>query len=159
MSEQLGVEFKNDDVRVMDYSKLKKVYSIWICNNPVVKDRGSIIRYKLNQNVEFGYPRLKQYYDLIEVIVVNLDTPDKRHNLLIDFLSIIFLSIEPASVKIERLKKIGFEMSEEVIVMSKMYEETDEEFYERRIRMAYGTPEEITKRAQLKDLVGYISDF
>jgi hypothetical protein len=55
------------------YEDLKKVYSIWLCLEPDQSEENSIIRYRLQEEVLYGYSSGKHHYDLLELIMVTLN--------------------------------------------------------------------------------------
>ena len=68
ISAQYGTEFDK-----MDYGKIKKVYSIWICIDPPKKRRGTITAYKVREHDlvgKAGEPTAN--YDLLTVVMVCL---------------------------------------------------------------------------------------
>ena len=63
-----GTEFDK-----MDYGKIKKVYSIWICTEPPKKRRGTITAYKVREHDLVGKAgELPANYDLLTVVMVCL---------------------------------------------------------------------------------------
>ena len=75
LSAQKDVEFSG-----MHYENIKKVYSIWICQN-VPKDREhSILAYDITERVveEYRklYPEPVAHYDLMSVVIIGLGDPD-----------------------------------------------------------------------------------
>ena len=74
-----------------DYSKLEKVYSIWICNEDVpVSLRNSITRYYLErQDVKGICDELTEFHDLMEVIMVRRGM-DSEKNTLFEYLQAVF---------------------------------------------------------------------
>ena len=53
------------------YENIKKVYSIWICLNPKVTDRDSIVEYSIKRKVVRGKPSsvAKEDYDKLKIAV------------------------------------------------------------------------------------------
>lgn len=73
ISSQYGTEFKRSE-----YGKLKKVYSIWICNNSPKYKRNTITSYHMTKDMLVGYIRKeKESYDLMHVIRICLGEPEK----------------------------------------------------------------------------------
>ena len=72
-SSQYGTEFSRGQ-----YGKLKKVYSIWICMNPPKKRRGTITRYRIQEEDVVGKVRENEKnYDLLTAVMVCLGTKRK----------------------------------------------------------------------------------
>ena len=76
ISAQKNVEFKN-----MEYQNIKKVYSIWICQNVAKAREHSILTYDLREQVLFGSadtPReAESHYDLMSVVLLGLGSPER----------------------------------------------------------------------------------
>lgn len=73
ISSQYGTEFSRGQ-----YGKLKKVYSIWICMNPPKKRRGTITRYRIQEEDVVGKVRENEKnYDLLTAVMVCLGTKRK----------------------------------------------------------------------------------
>ena len=76
ISAQKNVEFKNTE-----YQNIKKVYSIWICQNVAKAREHSILTYDLRENILFGNagtPREAEgNYDLMSVVLLGLGSPDR----------------------------------------------------------------------------------
>ena len=59
---------------------MKKVYSIWICMNPPKKRRGTITRYRIQEEDVVGKVRENEKnYDLLTAIMVCLGTKEERY--------------------------------------------------------------------------------
>ena len=119
LSEQYGTVFKN-----MDYQKMQKVYSIWICPNPEGKREDTIIRYSLREDEVRGNSFIHvSDYDKMEVVVISLvEDYDSSEDPLVGLLSVLLSS----SMALERRKEIlgsrygiamDKELEEEVIEM------------------------------------------
>jgi len=68
ISSQYGVEFDK-----MDYNKVKKVYSIWICRNVPARLANSITCYEISErNIVGNITEKKENYDLLSVVMVYL---------------------------------------------------------------------------------------
>ena len=118
ISAQHGVEFTDSD-----YSKIKKVYSIWICINPNQNYQNSINRYSITESQIFGHLKFpKKDYDIMETIMVCLHTngdKGKCGHELIDMLSLLFDKTKTSKDKQEELEKdyhikMTIEFNEEV---------------------------------------------
>ena len=119
LSEQYGTVFKN-----MDYHKMQKVYSIWICPKPEGKREDTIIRYSLREDEVRGNSFIHvSDYDKMEVVVISLvEDYDSSEDPLVGLLSVLLSS----SMALERRKEIlgsrygiamDKELEEEVIEM------------------------------------------
>ena len=119
LSEQYGTVFKN-----MDYQKMQKVYSIWICPKPEGKREDTIIRYSLREDEVRGNSFIHvSDYDKMEVVVISLvEDYDSSEDPLVGLLSVLLSS----SMALERRKEIlgsrygiamDKELEEEVIEM------------------------------------------
>ena len=73
ISEQYGTVFTD-----MDYHKIQKVYSIWICPMPKdTKRKSSITRYNVTKNDIQGKSFIEErYYDKMETVVIKLGRED-----------------------------------------------------------------------------------
>ena len=87
ISAQNGMVFTKSD-----YQKLRKVYSIWICVNPVKKFRNTITRYSLKPETIIGNAvEAPENYDLINIVMVCLGKMEEwNDNNLIKFLGVLF---------------------------------------------------------------------
>ena len=99
LSEQYGTVFKN-----MDYHKMQKVYSIWICPKPEGKREDTIIRYSLREDEVRGNSFIHvSDYDKMEVVVISLvEDYDSSEDPLVGLLSVLLSS----SMALERRKEI-----------------------------------------------------
>ena len=99
LSEQYGTVFKN-----MDYHKMQKVYSIWICPKPEGKREDTIIRYSLKEDEVRGNSFIHvSDYDKMEVVVISLvEDYDSSDDPLVGLLSVLLSS----SMALERRKEI-----------------------------------------------------
>ncbi|OUQ53360.1 hypothetical protein B5E58_13265, partial [Tyzzerella sp. An114] len=78
MSAQHGTEFVDSH-----YEKIKKVYSIWICPNPPIKDSNTITSYSIQENNIVGnFKEEVKNYDLMKVVMVLLGKSQSDNNLL-----------------------------------------------------------------------------
>lgn len=103
ISSQYGKEFTGSD-----YSKIKKVYSIWIGMNPSKKDVYTIRTISLCSKNKIGNPLdIKQAYDLINITKICLggEVSEKYENYsgIIKMLDIIFSNRLSAQVKMKVL--------------------------------------------------------
>ncbi len=74
ISAQYGTEFGK-----MDYAKIKKVYSIWICIDPPKKRRGTVTAYKMRECDLVGKAEEPlANYDLLTVVMVCLGGKRRR---------------------------------------------------------------------------------
>ena len=77
ISAQKNVEFKHSD-----YQNIRKVYSIWICQNVAKAREHSILTYDMRENLLFGSAdtqrEKKENYDLLSVVLLGLGSPDRR---------------------------------------------------------------------------------
>jgi len=101
ISAQHGTEFTGKD-----YSKIKKVYSIWICINPEKKKyRNTINRYRITEECIIGNIRKNPVdYDKMEVLVVCLQcSPEENEpasdSSMIRMLSVLFDRKKNAAAK------------------------------------------------------------
>lgn len=95
VSAQLDTEFKADD-----YSKLKKVYSIWVCLNVPNYIGNTISEYSMKKNDILGYmPDIRRDYDKMSVVMICLnerlqDVSDKNLTRLLNAVFSETLSVE-----------------------------------------------------------------
>lgn len=77
-----------------DYSKLQKVYSIWICNQNIPKKlRNTITEYSITKRDILGQTNEPEKdYDLMTVIIIrrNDNEKDNADNALLDYLDAVF---------------------------------------------------------------------
>lgn len=97
ISEQYGTVFKD-----MDYHKIQKVYSIWICPMPKdTKRKSSITRYMMTKRDEVGKSFIdKRYYDKMETVIIKLGREDDYSSKPItELLSVLFSPTMPIAMK------------------------------------------------------------
>jgi hypothetical protein len=74
ISSQYNVDFVNSD-----FDKLKKCYSIWICNKSSKEYQNTIAEYSFKQTKIVGNPPdKKSRYDLVSLIMINLGSTDNN---------------------------------------------------------------------------------
>jgi hypothetical protein len=74
ISSQYNVDFVNSD-----FDKLKKCYSIWICNKSSKEYQNTIAEYSFKQTKIVGNPPdKKSRYDLVSLIMINLGATDNN---------------------------------------------------------------------------------
>ena len=77
ISAQKNVEFKHTE-----YQNIKKVYSIWICQNVAKAREHSILTYDIREDMLFGSAQTprerKENYDLLSVVLLGLGSPDRQ---------------------------------------------------------------------------------
>jgi hypothetical protein len=74
ISSQYNVDFANSD-----FDKLKKCYSIWICNKSSKEYQNTIAEYSFKQTKIVGNPPdKKSRYDLVSLIMINLGSTDNN---------------------------------------------------------------------------------
>ena len=97
ISEQYGTVFTD-----MDYHKIQKVYSIWICPMPKdTKRKSSITQYSVTKNDILGKSFIdKRYYDKMETVVIKLGREDDYTSKPITgLLSVLFSPTMPIAMK------------------------------------------------------------
>lgn len=80
ISSQYGTVFTQSH-----YEKIKKVYSVWICMNPPKVRNNTITQYAIQEENIYGdVNEKKEYYDLINAVMICLGTEDDstEHELL-----------------------------------------------------------------------------
>jgi len=76
ISSQYQTEFTESE-----YSKIKKVYSIWICTNPPKERQNTITRYRITEDNVIGSIKEElKNYDLINVIMICLNEDSENIN-------------------------------------------------------------------------------
>ena len=107
ISGQYGTIFKH-----MDYDKIQKVYSIWICTDPAKEFADSIRTYSLKKELLYGNdlvgePAAKEAekYDLITLVLVCLKEYDEKDRKLIDLLTTMLAPQVSSNDKIKTLDK------------------------------------------------------
>lgn len=74
ISSQYGTEFDK-----LNYNKLKKVYSIWLCRNAPESVANSIVAYEMNEkNIVGSVKEKKEHYDLLTVVMVHLGSAKEK---------------------------------------------------------------------------------
>lgn len=122
----------------VEYDRLYKVYSIWICFDVADYMENTITRFKVTKEDIIGNIDIPEVdYNLMESIIIRLSKDNKMiGNRVIDFLNTIF-SEESERVINERLEKLGFSgtsIMEEVNHMMSFSERTMERGIERGIK-------------------------
>lgn len=85
ISSQYNVEFKKSE-----FDKLKKVYSIWICNHAPQDRVNTITEYRFKpENLVGEVPDNPERYDLMSLIMINLGSEDKNYDGLIRMLDLL----------------------------------------------------------------------
>ena len=96
ISEQYGTVFTD-----MDYHKIQKVYSIWICPMPKdTKRKSSITRYMMTKRDEVGKCFIEErYYDKMETVIIKLGREDDYSSKPITgLLSVLFSPTMPIAI-------------------------------------------------------------
>ena len=62
-----------------DYDAIKKVYSIWICMENPLYAQHTITSYRLSQHPLYGQLPEKKRYDIMELVLVCLGTPNAEN--------------------------------------------------------------------------------
>ena len=101
LSHQHGTEFDK-----LNYNKLKKVYSIWICHNVPKKIANSITRYEMAEQPIAGCMQEdKKNYDLTSVVMIFLGKEtDKPSSLVLNLLNCLLSENLSAEEKLEMLE-------------------------------------------------------
>jgi len=73
LSSQYGVEFSNSH-----YEHIKECYSIWICLNPPIYKRNTIVQYSPKRQMISGKYEDNHDYHIVNVIILNLGNPDEK---------------------------------------------------------------------------------
>ena len=95
ISEQYGTVFTD-----MDYHKIQKVYSIWICSIPKDMKKSSITRYMMTKRDEVGKCFIEErYYDKMETVIIKLGREDDYSSKPITgLLSVLFSPTMPIAI-------------------------------------------------------------
>ena len=107
ISSQKNTEFINSD-----FDNIKKVYSIWICANPLARYRNTILRYSLKEDVIFGKISPSEIRSLMNIVMINLDgyndlsKNEKETPTLIGLLNTIFTSPLSSEEKLKKLEDV-----------------------------------------------------
>lgn len=102
LSEQYGTVFTDGH-----YEDLQKVYSIWICPDPVKKRKNGIFKYHTVEETVGGISYTKsEAYDLMEVVILNLGDTERESSLkILNLLNVLFSANTPPEEKKRRLDK------------------------------------------------------
>lgn len=80
ISAQYGRDFSGSD-----YDSIKKVYTIWICNDPPARLRNTVSEYRYDERDLYGHAETDpKYYDLMRVVMIRLGRDDKTEILNYD---------------------------------------------------------------------------
>ena len=112
ISRQKGTVFEHDD-----YSKLQKVYSIWICPDPLKKNKNSIAEYGFTQTKTVGEVNEDPAnYDKMKAIIISLnDDGMKESENIIRLLSTLLSTSETVENRKQILEdEFNIPMSEEM---------------------------------------------
>ena len=110
ISSQHGTEFVKSD-----YNKIKKVYSIWICMNAPAYAENTITEYCIQQVNRVGnYPKDKNRYDLLSVIVIGLGEKLPIEPNLHRFLGVLFSNVMKVNEKKVLEEEFHIPMTEEL---------------------------------------------
>ena len=111
LSQEYNVEFN-----AKDYSRIKKVYSIWICKDVPDKYANTITSYSIKENDMYGKFVGASYYDLVNVVMIRLGSEDiASDNELIGLLKALLSDKMGGDEKIEILENdYGLKMNKEV---------------------------------------------
>ena len=84
----------------MDYHKIQKVYSIWICSMPKDMKKSSITRYMMTKRDEVGKCFIEErYYDKMETVIIKLGREDDYSSKPITgLLSVLFSPTMPIAM-------------------------------------------------------------
>ncbi|MBR3811526.1 MAG: hypothetical protein IKJ16_04240 [Agathobacter sp.] len=78
ISSQYGTVFTKSH-----YEKIQKVYSVWICMNPPKERSNTITQYSISEKNLYGnMEEEKEYYDLMNAIMICLGKNETEHDLL-----------------------------------------------------------------------------
>ena len=118
LSAQLGTEFSGSE-----YDKLKKVYSIWLCMGvPSFIGNAAAQYHMVKSDLSPGFPDVKQAYDKLTVVVIDLKEDDGYPHPLFGMLNPLLSPGLPAREKKELLQgrysmKMDYGMEKEVELM------------------------------------------
>lgn len=104
ISSQYGTEFT-----APQYSKIKKVYSIWVCKNPPKNRRNTINRYSIKEENLVGNIReAVENYDLLSAVMICLGTHDEEADTGVLKLLEVLLSSEREAEEKKRILEEEF---------------------------------------------------
>lgn len=105
ISSQYGTEFT-----APQYSKIKKVYSIWVCKNPPKNRRNTINRYSIKEeNLVGNVKEAIENYDLLSAVMICLGTHDEEADTgILKLLEVLLSSKRKAEEKKRILKEEFF---------------------------------------------------
>lgn len=104
LSKQYGREFDGKH-----YDGIKKVYSIWICTNPSVRERDTITRYSVKPEFLFGKISERVRYDLLSVVMVCLKPGSAN-----DLIRVLYTLFTNSASREEKRTIVATEFGEEV---------------------------------------------
>jgi hypothetical protein len=111
ISSQYNVDFANSD-----FDKLKKCYSIWICNKSSKEYQNTIAEYSFKQTKIVGNPPdKKSRYDLVSLIMINLgatnNNTDENYKGLIKMLDCLLNKISSDKDNVSETLKSEFDIT------------------------------------------------
>jgi hypothetical protein len=107
ISSQYNVDFANSD-----FDKLKKCYSIWICNKSSKEYQNTIAEYSFKQTKIVGNPPdKKSRYDLVSLIMINLGSTDENYKGLIKMLDCLLNKISSDRDNVSETLKSEFDIT------------------------------------------------
>ena len=112
ISTQHGSIFKK-----LEYGKIRKVYSIWVCTKPSDKFQNTLTRYSIRPEQLIGNATEKsENYDLMSVVTICLGKPDFENYIgTLKFLDVLLSSSRAATEKKKILEEeFGVAMSEKL---------------------------------------------
>ena len=153
ISSQYGAVFTKSH-----YEKIQKVYSVWICTKTPMKRRNTITEYSLTESNHVGNVKeTKEYYDLITVIMICLDSEgEKTENDLLGMLDVLLSNEKKAKEKKEILQKqydipMTVKMEKEVERMCNLSEGVEQKGIEKGIKIGI-------EQGALATLIGLVKD-
>lgn len=116
ISSQYGTIFTNSE-----YSKIKKVYSIFICLNAAKKRQNSIVKYTMNEEIQCGTSDIpKEDYDLLTLVMIYMGSGNRPQGSQ-SLLRMLQLLLSPDYKQQERLQLLEEEYG--IIATHKMKKE------------------------------------
>ena len=116
ISAQKGTVFSHKE-----YNKIQKVYSIWICPDPLKRNQNSMIEYGITPQKVIGAARPTDY-DLLKMVIINLNDDGMKDAQGIIRLLSTLLSVKEAPEKKKQILREEFHIAMEKELEEEMKE-------------------------------------
>lgn len=107
---------KTTETEKIDYSKLEKVYSIWVCVGDVKNEKaGTITQYSIEKKDIIGHlEQDRSIYDKMTVIMIRVNDRMHSDDTLLTGLKEIFSNETTLDMKLQAFRDMGIEVTDEI---------------------------------------------